>query len=189
MTKKKEPTETTVKKDVKKATTKKAEKPVAEQLVMQPVTGEAAKAAETKPAKTTAPASVAKPAAEPAKPVEPAAAKPAVAKPAAEPAKPTAPAKAKPAAEKHSLPLVTTIVAKYDVGHGNNMYIRGEGGDLGWETGVPMVNAGSDVWVWTTNAVAEGNIVFKLLINDEAWSAGENMSAPVGETTTLSPAF
>ncbi|KAB2926155.1 MAG: hypothetical protein F9K25_16395 [Candidatus Contendobacter sp.] len=84
---------------------------------------------------------------------------------------------------------MTVIVAKYDVGHGNNLFIRGEGAGLNWESGIQMENAGNDVWVWTTNETGQTPVSFKFLINDESWSVGDNMSAPVGETTTLYPSF
>jgi hypothetical protein len=139
-----------------------------------------------KPAPTPAPAPAA-----PAKPVE--AAKPAPAKVAEKPA----PAKGKaaksaskvPASEKRAGSVVTVVVAKYDAGYGNNLYIRGDSAGLSWETGVLMKNVENDVWVWTTNEAIEGAVEFKFLINDEGWCVGENMSAPAGETTTLSPAF
>ena len=85
--------------------------------------------------------------------------------------------------------MVTVVVAKYDVGYGNNLYIRGDSAGLNWETGILMKNVENDVWVWTTNEAIEGAVEFKFLINDESWCVGENMSAPAGETTTLSPAF
>jgi hypothetical protein len=150
-----------------------------------------------KPAPAPAPAKpveAAKPApapAAPAKPVE--AAKPAPAKVAEKPA----PAKGKaaksaskvPSSEKRAGSVVTVVVAKYDVGYGNNLYIRGDSAGLNWDTGVLMKNVENDVWVWTTNEAIEGAVEFKFLINDEGWCVGENMSAPAGETTTLSPAF
>ncbi|MFO1424153.1 MAG: hypothetical protein U1F70_10965 [Candidatus Competibacteraceae bacterium] len=230
MPKKKEPTETPVKKAPSK-TTKQAESAAPAQKAM-PLPVEPAKAAPAPaPAKvepTPVPAKAEKPAAAPAKveptpvpakakveptpapaKVEPA---PAKAEPPAAPAKaekPAAPAKAeKPAAaapaktEKPAAPakakaekpaasesVVTVVVAKYDVGHGNNMFIRGEGAGLNWESGIQMENAGNDVWVWTTNELKEGAVSFKFLINDAGWSAGDNMTAPAGETTTLYPAF
>ncbi len=145
--------------------------------------------APAKPVEAAKPAPA--PAAAPAKPVE--AAKPAPAKVAEKPA----PAKGKaaksaskvPASEKRAGSVVTVVVAKYDAGYGNNLYIRGDSAGLSWETGVLMKNVENDVWVWTTNEAIEGAVEFKFLINDEGWCVGENMSAPAGETTTLSPAF
>jgi hypothetical protein len=148
-----------------------------------------APAAPAKPVEAAKPAPA--PAVAPAKPVE--AAKPAPAKVAEKPA----PAKGKaaksaskvPASEKRAGSVVTVVVAKYDAGYGNNLYIRGDSAGLSWETGVLMKNVENDVWVWTTNEAIEGAVEFKFLINDEGWCVGENMSAPAGETTTLSPAF
>ena len=202
MPKKKEPTGAPVTKESKTPT--KVEKPVAASSAVKSAAetakpAEAAKPAAAKPAETTtkapekpvapAPAPTAK---TPEKPAAPAPAK--AAKPAATPAKPAAPAPAaktgkKPAASAKAAAPVTVIVAKYDVGIGNSMFIRGEGAGLSWESGTAMENAGNDVWVWTTNAVREGAVSFKFLINDEAWSTGDNMTASAGETTTLRPSF
>ena len=152
------------------------------------------------PAKPVEAVKPAVPAPAPAKPVEaakpaaPAPAKPVeAAKPAAPaPAKPATPAKgAKPAASAKASVPVTIIVAKYDAGYGNDLYIRGEGAGLSWETGALMKNVENDVWVWTTNETAKGAISFKFLLNDntEHWSTGDNLSASTGETTTVIPYF
>ena len=151
---------------------------------------EAAKPIE--PAPAPAKPAAAKPV-EAAKPIEPAPApaKPVAAKPAA-PAKPAASAKtAKPAASAKGSAPVTIIVAKYDAGYGNDLYIRGEGAGLSWETGALMKNVENDVWVWTTNETAKGAISFKFLLNDSTdhWSLGDNLSASTGETTTTTPYF
>ncbi len=209
MPKKKEPTETSVKKAPSK-TTKKVEGAAPAQKTMSlpvepakpaPAPAKAEKPVAPAPAKAEpAPAPIkAEPAPAPVKAEKPAAPAPAKAEKPAAPAKvekPAAPAKAeKPAApakaEKPagSESVVTVVVAKYDVGHGNNMFIRGEGASLNWESGIQMENAGNDVWVWTTNELKEGAVSFKFLINDVGWSAGDNMAAPAGETTTLYPAF
>ncbi|MDG4594953.1 MAG: hypothetical protein P9F75_04545 [Candidatus Contendobacter sp.] len=218
MPKKKEPTETPVKKAPSK-TAKQVEGAAPAQKTMSlPVEPAKAEPAPT-PAKAEKPTTPAPAKAEPApapakaeKPAAPAkvesAPAPAKVEPAPAPApakaeKPTAPAKVEPApakAEKPAAPakaekpaasesVVTVVVAKYDVGHGNNMFIRGEGASLNWESGIQMENAGNDVWVWTTNELKEGAVSFKFLINDVGWSAGDNMTAPAGETTTLYPAF
>ena len=209
MPKKKEPTGTTVAKESKQTTKKPA---TAATPAVKPPVAEAAKPAEKPaapakaepaPAPTKAAEKPAAPAPAPAakaeKPEAPAPAKtedaaaakgekPATKaeKPAAKAEKPTA--KAEKAAA-HPESNVTVIVAKYDVGHGNTMFIRGEGAGLTWEAGIQMDNAGNDVWVWTTNEASQGPVSFKFLINDEIWSVGDNMIAPVGETTTLYPSF
>lgn len=148
-------------------------------------------AAAAAPAKTAKPEPAAAPkTAKPATKVE----KPSVASSAptttAKATKPAtkAPAKAeKPATEAN--PIITVIVAKFDVGPGNNLYIRGDGHSLSWESGTLMENVGGDTWQWTTTEAREGVLGFKLLINDEVWSIGENMNTPFGETTTFYPAF
>jgi hypothetical protein len=83
---------------------------------------------------------------------------------------------------------VTAVIAKLDVGYGNNLYIRGEGGELNWEKGILMENAGSDEWSWSTTS-ATGEITFKFLINDDIWSTGENFTVAAGDTSISSPAF
>ena len=142
---------------------------------------------------TVTPAAVVKaePVAEPAaveavaEPVAETVAVEAVAEPVAETVAVDAPAQT----EKRMESTVTVMVAKYDVGFGNSLYIRGEGAGLSWETGILMENVGNDVWVWTTSEIADEDLAFKFLVNDEIWSAGDNLSAAVGETTTLYPCF
>ena len=129
---------------------------------------------------TVTPAAVVK-----AEPVAEPAAVEAVAEPVAETVAVDAPAQT----EKRMESTVTVVVAKYDVGFGNSLYIRGEGAGLSWETGILMENVGNDVWVWTTSDIADEDLAFKFLVNDEIWSAGDNLSAAVGETTTLYPCF
>ena len=196
MPKKKEPTGT----PVKAGTTKTANKtepvkttPAKPVEAPKPATAESA----AKPApKSTASAKPApakaaeKPAPTPATPAK-AAEKPVTASTKAKTAKTSAVETKVPASGKRADSVVTVIVAKYDVGFGNNLYIRGEGADLAWDAGAPMKNVENDVWVWTTNEMTEGVISFKFLINDnpDHWSAGDNLSASAGETTTLSPVF
>ncbi|MDQ5908216.1 MAG: hypothetical protein QG599_307 [Pseudomonadota bacterium] len=182
----------------------------------KPAPAKAAEAAKPVPTPAPTPAKAveaAKPAPDPAPAKAVEAAKPAPAKVEEKPAapvkaapKPAAPAKvaekpaahgkekstkttSKAAASKHADSVVTVVVAKYDVGYGNKLYIRGDGAGLNWEAGVLMKNVENDVWVWTTNESIEGPVKFKFLINDEIWCAGEDLSAPAGETTTLSPIF
>ena len=192
--------ETKTQKDAKK-TTGKTESPKISPAPMTPPAVEPAKPAEvakSAPTPPPAPTAAEKPAATPTP--APAPAPKAAEKPAATPTpapapapkaaeKPVAPAKAaksKPVATESD---VTVVVAKYDVGYGNHLYIRGEGAGLNWDTGILMKNVENDVWVWTTNEAAGGEVAFKFLINDEIWSEGDNLIAPAGETTTLYPAF
>lgn len=177
MPKKKEPTSTPVNKDPKKTT-----KPTTAAAAATP-------AASVTPAKAEAP----KPAATAAPPAKAEAPKP-TAKPASTKATkatkaPAAPAKATATAKKSIDSTATVVVAKYDVGFGNKLFIRGEGAGLSWETGVEMKNVENDVWVWTNNDLKKGAVACKFLINDDVWSTGENLFVPAGETSTVFPNF
>lgn len=152
--------------------------PAAVKAVAEPVVEPAAVKAVAEP--------VAEAVAEPV--AEPAAAK-AVAEPVAEPVAEAVAVDAPVPTEKRMESTVTVVVAKYDVGFGNSLYIRGEGAGLSWETGILMENVGNDVWVWTTSEIADEDLAFKFLVNDEIWSAGDNLSAALGETTTHYPCF
>jgi len=83
---------------------------------------------------------------------------------------------------------VTTVIAQADVGWGNHIYLRGEGGGLSWEKGVMMDCREGNEWVWSTNSAANG-LTFKFLLNDEIWAEGEDLTVPAGGTSVSSPAF
>ena len=182
MPKKKEPTSTPVNKDPKKTT--KPTTAAATATPAAPVTP--AKAEAPKPAAPAAPAKAETTAkAEAPKP----AAKPASTKAAKATKAPASPAKATATAKKSIDSTATVVVAKYDVGFGNKLFIRGEGAGLSWETGVEMKNVENDVWVWTNNDLKKGAVACKFLINDDVWSTGENLFVPAGETSTVFPNF
>jgi hypothetical protein len=132
------------------------------------------------PTKTTPKA----PAKNTAKPAKPAAAKPADAAPAPAKAAPAKRASAKPktAAKK------TTIGVESDIGFGNHLFLRGEGPGLSWDVGTPMTCKNSSHWEWTTDSTKK-TLVFKILINDQVWSQGENFEVQPGEEKVLQPEF
>lgn len=84
-------------------------------------------------------------------------------------------------------PPPATVVALHDAGWGNAVFIRGEGPGLSWEKGIPLVCAENNRWTWT--APIGGEVVFKVLLNDDRWSEGENLHVSPGETVTISPVF
>jgi hypothetical protein len=151
----------------KKATTKKA-----------PAKKVAAKKTAAKKAPTKK-ATVKKPAAKKA-PAKKVPAKKATAKKAAK----------KPAAKKEPAKKIklTRIIARVDVGFGNQLYIRGENGGLDWERGIKMENVSAYEWRFTTHYPAK-SIEFKFLINDELWSEGENLTVTAGKESISSPTF
>lgn len=111
--------------------------------------------------------------------------------PAKKPAKLPAPKKSaatpavKPVATK---PVVTTIAAQIDIGFGNALYIRGDGPGLSWDKGVLMTCADDNLWQIALGESARP-FVFKFLVNDLSWSAGEDFTAKPGGSVTLVPTF
>ena len=78
------------------------------------------------------------------------------------------------------------IVAQCDIGWGNTLFIRGEGGELSWEQGIPM-ECNDGQWVYACKA--DDVIEYKLLINDEQWALGENCKVECGQNACTSPSF
>lgn len=85
---------------------------------------------------------------------------------------------------------ITTIRVHYDVGYGNEMYIRGSDYPLSWDNGREMLNVSSDVWVYEIERYAEGEAFeFKPLINDTTWSSNSNFSGVGGQIIDIYPSF
>jgi hypothetical protein len=82
----------------------------------------------------------------------------------------------------------TKIIARVDVGFGNSLYIRGEGGGLSWDKGQPMENVSAYEWAYNAPS-ASGDLSFKFLINDEKWAEGDNVVVGKGGTSISSPVF
>lgn len=82
----------------------------------------------------------------------------------------------------------TIIIARIDAGFGNGVYLRGNGAGLSWTKGVLMENTGIDEWLWESDDV-ETELEFKVLINDEQWSAGQNGVVFPGATVVFEPTF
>ena len=103
------------------------------------------------------------------------------------PAKKTAaPARKKPAAK--SEPPATFISAQVDIGFGNHLYVRGTGPGLSWDRGVAMDCVGNGLWTVSIKQ-ASAPVIFKVLVNDLSWSAGEDFSVEPGQSVTISPSF
>jgi hypothetical protein len=114
---------------------------------------------------------------------------PAPAKKAAPAAKPTKTTIKKPAVKAVATrPMTTTITAQIDIGFGNSLYIRGEGPGLSWDRGVLMNCLADDQWQIVLRESARP-IVFKFLVNDLSWSAGEDYTAAPGAKVMLEPTF
>ncbi len=84
--------------------------------------------------------------------------------------------------------LATTILAKIDVGYGNNLYIRGSGAGLTWNKGIPMHQVKNGEWVMIVSDPHE-NFAFKVLLNDKVWSEGSDYVAAPGDLVSITPKF
>jgi hypothetical protein len=85
-------------------------------------------------------------------------------------------------------PVVTTIMAHIDVGFGNALYLRGEGADLSWDRGTLMNCVADNCW---SLALPESPrpVIFKFLVNDLSWSAGQDYTVASGDTLATTPTF
>jgi hypothetical protein len=81
-----------------------------------------------------------------------------------------------------------TITAKVDVGFGNALFIRGDGAGLSWGKGKPLGCTSVDTWTLALFGI-EKPLSFKLLVNDETWSADPNFEVAPGDTVTVTPVF
>jgi len=190
---------------MKKPSTNKPVTPVTPAKSPAPATAKAAAPAPA-PVKAAAPAPAPAKAAVPT-PVKKAAPKAAAPAPAAAPSpKAAAPAPApvpvpvpikkpvipvdpvNPPAAAPSVAAFTAVTAQIDVGFGNALFIRGEGPGLNWNKGLALKNAGSSEWTISLPR-ATRPIVFKFLINDEVWSAGDDYKADPGALVVLQPSF
>jgi hypothetical protein len=82
---------------------------------------------------------------------------------------------------------LTTIDVKLDVGFGNAVYLRGKGAGLSWERGVPLICVDPATWRWSGQV--SDPLTFKLLINDQIWSAGSDLTVAPGQKIEIAPAF
>ncbi len=85
-------------------------------------------------------------------------------------------------------PAPTLITATIDVGFGNSLYLRGQGPGLSWDQGIELTNQGADVWTLALPP-SHHRVVFKLLVNDQRWSIGEDYIASPGSHVTVAPIF
>jgi hypothetical protein len=107
---------------------------------------------------------------------------------------PKAPAGTLPKAGRTSEPartqeqIITAVAAKIDVGFGNTLFIRGQGDGLSWEQGTPLHCVEASTWLWATTG-AKDKVVFKLLLNDQVWAQGEDLTVEAGKRIEVVPSF
>ena len=83
---------------------------------------------------------------------------------------------------------LTVVEVKIDVGLGNTLFIRGQGGGLSWDKGQPLKCLDSTTWVWSTSQTSD-RLVFKLLLNDQVWAKGKDTVLEAGKKIQMVPAF
>jgi len=83
---------------------------------------------------------------------------------------------------------LTTITAQIDIGFGNTLYVRGDGPGLSWEKGVVMDCVVDDKWSISLSGVG-APVVFKFLVNDLTWSAGDDYVVNPGSELAVVPTF
>ena len=82
---------------------------------------------------------------------------------------------------------LTTIEVKIDVGFGNAVFLRGQVSGLTWEHGVPLACVDGSTWRWTQKVAKP--VTFKVLLNDQVWSAGSDLVVAPGQKVEVSPSF
>tara|TARA_B110000467_G_C18285215_1_gene461128 strand:+ start:903 stop:1319 length:417 start_codon:yes stop_codon:yes gene_type:complete len=82
----------------------------------------------------------------------------------------------------------TVVVANFDVGFGNMLYLRGDAPGLSWKKGVPMDCESANSWSITMSGVKD-TFEYKVLINDIHWAIGGNNLAKPGVTNSSDSSF
>lgn len=82
----------------------------------------------------------------------------------------------------------TKLSVKFDCGYPNKLTIRGEGGNLSWDKGIPLKNIKPDEWVYETTTPFT-KCHFKILVNDEIYETGNNRILVQGTNSTYTPKF
>ncbi len=85
--------------------------------------------------------------------------------------------------------VVTTIIANFDVGFGRALYLRGEGPGLSWDKGLLMECIAPAQWKTKLAGESVRPLLFKLMIDDATWSAGDDFNVASGDTITVTPIF
>ena len=106
---------------------------------------------------------------------------------ASAPKSPPAAPKSTSVAAKSTAEALTIIEVKMDVGFGNALFLRGQGSGLTWEHGVPLACVNGSTWRWAQK-VADP-VTFKVLLNDQVWSAGGDIVVAPGQKVEVSPSF
>ncbi len=67
----------------------------------------------------------------------------------------------------------TEIIIKCRVPFGDTLFIRGEGFNLSWDKGLPLIQLDDETWIFQTLNPLD-DVEYKFLINDTTWETGSN---------------
>lgn len=81
-----------------------------------------------------------------------------------------------------------TVQVHCRVSFGQNLYIRGNGGGLGWEKGKPLVQVGDDRWTYRFTQSFE-KLRYKIILDDKQWEEGSNRESFQGTEAAVKPVF
>jgi hypothetical protein len=83
---------------------------------------------------------------------------------------------------------LTIVEASAQLNPGDALFIRGQGEGLNWEKGQRLSRLDASTWIWSTRH-AQGKVIFKLLVNDQVWAQGEDLTVRAGRKIVTTPAF
>lgn len=83
----------------------------------------------------------------------------------------------------------TRIIIHYNTGFGNSLFIRGDTFPLRWDSGHRCENVDAETWLFEMERPQNGEVQFKVLLNDTVWEKGENHYIAATSELHLQPLF
>lgn len=83
----------------------------------------------------------------------------------------------------------SAVTAKVLIGIGNKPFIRGSGGGLSWERGVPMEFESIGSWRWLAPAELDAPLRFRIYRNDQDPDGGGERTLEPGQKLEVEPRF
>ena len=82
----------------------------------------------------------------------------------------------------------TIVAVTVELGRGDAIFIRGQGGGLRWDKGRRLASVGPEQWVWAASD-PRGDIEFQLLLDDQDLGPSNNLVLRAGERVEAFPDF
>jgi len=80
------------------------------------------------------------------------------------------------------------LQVRLSIGENDVICIRGEGGGLDWQEGIPMRDVEDDLWEWVSSPT-DSPITCQVYLNDEIAAFGDDLTLTPGHTLQISPSF